>query len=265
MFDAIGFQQVILALADQILLSDKKGTIYQKPDKSLLTEADLAMQTALNLLLPQWINAPVLGEEMSPAEQKAVWEAGQETGFWCIDPIDGTSNFVYNIPYFAVSVAFIQKNRAQIGLIYNPLTKECFYAERGHGAFLNQQRLNTINTQIVIDLKNTLAGIEPYRLEAAWLEKLYQLHPFYFTRNFGSSVLDYCYLAVGRLDTYLHGCQKMWDYAAGALILEEAGGCVGQLGKTSDFWAGDPWEKTIIAAKNPALFEAWRAALPPTF
>lgn len=261
--DHARFQAEICQLADLHLHSAYQDlTISQKPDASLLTSADIAMQHALCQYLPSWKKAPVLGEEIPEAAQLAIWETAQETGFWCVDPIDGTSNFVYGIPYFAVSIAFIAQGCTQLGLVYNPATKECFFARRGQGAFCNQKRLQTDTTRFVADLKDSLAGIEPYRLDSAWLEQLYRQKPFYFTRNFGASVLDYCYLATGRLDTYLHGCQKMWDYAAGALILEEAGGCVGQLGRPMDsFWTGNPWEKTVIAAKTPALFSAWQQVL----
>lgn len=261
-FDRQQFQTKIGQLADLHLLSAYQHlTVAKKPDASLLTSADIAMQQALCHFLPQWKNAPVLGEEIPESDQRTIWETAQDTGFWCVDPIDGTSNFVYGIPYFAVSIAFIHQGRAHLGLVYNPATKECFYAELGKGAFLNQKQLDTATTRLVTNLKESLAGIEPYRLETNWLAQLYAKKPFYFTRNFGASVLDYCYLATGRLDTYLHGCQKMWDYAAGALILEEAGGMVGQLGQNTAFWTGNPWEKTIIAAKTPALFAAWQQAL----
>ncbi len=83
--------------------------------------------------------------------------------------------------------------------------------------------------------------------------------PYASLRNFGASALDWCYTAAGRFDVYVHGNQKLWDYAAGALILEEAGGKLSCL--NGPFDAGAVWERSVIASASPALFEQWQAWL----
>ena len=111
-----------------------------KADGSVLTEADLAAQAALVESLPTLIHAPVLGEEMSAEEQGRVWHAGVH-GLWVIDPIDGTTNFANGIPFFGVAVAYLVSHKTQIGVVYNPVTDEAFYAARGAGAWLNDVSL----------------------------------------------------------------------------------------------------------------------------
>ncbi|MHB1678585.1 MAG: inositol monophosphatase family protein [Sulfuriferula sp.] len=225
----------------------------RKTDGSLFTEADLACQNALMVELSKLAPYPVLGEEMTEAEQTLLWAAGDE-GLWCIDPIDGTSNFVNGIPYFAVSVALMKSGRSILGVIYDPVADEMFYAERGRGAFLNGIPLPVMSRST--DLRHSLAGVELKRISANITAQI-ALHPPYSSqRNFGASTLDWCYTAAGRLDVYLHGGQKLWDYAAGCLILEEAGGQCCTL-THKDFWADQPWQRSVIAALGADLFEEW--------
>lgn len=87
--------------------------------------------------MPAILPCPVLGEEMNPAEQQALWDQAWHDGIWVVDPIDGTTNFVHGLPYFAISVAWMREGRTELGVIYNPVADEMFYAQRGHGAYLN--------------------------------------------------------------------------------------------------------------------------------
>lgn len=225
----------------------------QKGDGSLCTEADLACQNALVAELSRLAPYPVLGEEMTEAEQRRLWDAGHE-GLWCIDPIDGTSNFVNGIPYFAVSVALMKAGRSVLGVIYDPIADEMFYAERGCGAFLNGMALPVMTR--APDLRHSLAGVELKRISNNITAQI-ALHPPYSSqRNFGASTLDWCYVAAGRFDVYLHGGQKLWDYAAGSLILEEAGGRCCTL-THRDFWADQPWQRSVVAALGESLFLDW--------
>ena len=102
----------------------------RKEDGSLFTEADLATQEALAARLPTILPYPVLGEEMTPAEQEALWAANPD-GLWVVDPIDGTTNFIHGLPYFAISVALVQNGRSELGVIFNPVSNEMIYARRG--------------------------------------------------------------------------------------------------------------------------------------
>jgi myo-inositol-1(or 4)-monophosphatase len=133
--------------ADEVMPRYLKVAHQRKSDGSLFTEADLAAQDKLSELLPTIISAPVVGEEMPPEVQTERWQAGEVDGLWCVDPIDGTSNFVHGLPYFALSVAFMRQGRSVMGVVYDPVADEMFCAEKGEGSFLNGERLpiNVVN------------------------------------------------------------------------------------------------------------------------
>lgn len=227
----------------------------RKVDGSLLTEADIAAQHALARRLRAIAPYPVLGEEMTELEQHDVWALGED-GFWCVDPIDGTSNFVNGLPFFAVSVALVRQRRSVLGVVYDPTADEAFHATLGGGAFVNHQRLPLKDPPPT--LARCMAGIELKRIDRALAGRLAREHPFSSQRNLGASTLDWCYVAAGRLHIYLHGGQKLWDYAAGHLILHEAGGVVCTL-EGGDFDAADPWCRSVLAAQTPALLGQWKA------
>ena len=132
---------VKLVAAEEIMPRYMKVAHQRKSDGSLCTEADMATQLALSKKLQAILNVPVLGEEMSTEEQHAIWQAGKG-GLWCIDPIDGTSNFVRGLPYFAISVALLREGNSVLGVVYDPVADEAFAAELGKGAFLGLQVLS---------------------------------------------------------------------------------------------------------------------------
>lgn len=226
----------------------------RKDDGSLFTEADLACQAALQQGLPTILPHPVLGEEMSREEQDTLWHAHQD-GLWVVDPIDGTTNFVNGLPYFALSVALMVGGRSRIGVIYNPVADEMFYAWQGGGAWLDGQPLPL--KRKVNPMGDAVAGIEVKYLRSGKLAaRLNSVAPCGSQRNMGSSTLDWCNLAAGRYDLYLHGGQRLWDYAAGALILEEAGGRLATL-YSDDYWSDAVWNRSAVAALHPELFVQW--------
>jgi len=240
--------------AAEVMPRYRKVAHSRKADGSLLTEADVASQEALVRLLHDIEPVPVVGEEMTADEQAVQWQAGQ-AGLWCVDPIDGTSNFVHGVPYFAVSVALMREGRSVLGAIYAPVADEMFWAVRGHGAFLGDEPL-PIRTEVP-SMKGAFANVDFKRLPRTLGAALVADPPYYSQRNLGASTLEWCYLAAGRLDLYLHGGQKPWDYAAGSLILSEAGGSVGTL-DGEDFWGGPGESRSVVAARDPDLYRAWR-------
>lgn len=193
-----------------------------KADGSLLTEADTAMQGALRSALERsWPEIPLLGEEMSLAQQHERL-ADADRGFWCLDPLDGTSNFAAGLPLFAVSLALVREGHPILGLVYDPIRDESFWAEAGGGAWLNGKRLRIpdaapppAQTVAIIDLK---------RLAPELLSRILVERPYGSQRNLGSCALEWSWLAAGRGHAYIHGGMKLWDHAAGSLVLEEAGG-----------------------------------------
>ena len=225
-----------------------------KADGSCFTEADVAAQTVLLRELYKIHPVAVMGEEMSDQEQEQQWLTGDD-GLWCVDPIDGTSNFLNALPYFAVSVAFMRHGRTVLGVVYNPATDEMFYAEKNKGAYLNGKLLPIKKT--VPAFSSAIANVDLKRLDESLASKVAANPPYASQRNYGACALEWCYTAAGYFDLYLHGGQKPWDYAAGCLILEEAGGH--KCGFNQDeYWTGEPWRRSVIAALDPDLFAQWR-------
>lgn len=229
----------------------------RKADGSLFTEADLATQRRLAEELPTILHGPVLGEEMSGEMQARLWSEGRG-GLWCIDPIDGTTNFINGIPFFAVAIAWLVDHEPRLGLVYNPISDECFYAARGAGAFVNDETLPLRRS--TRRLREAVAGFDFKRVSPHLGDELVARPPYFTQRNFGSSALEWCFLAAGRFDVYMHAGQMLWDYAAGQLILAEAGGCACALGGGT-LAAGPAVKRGVIAAANPLLFAEWRAWL----
>lgn len=245
---------VKLVTAEEIMPRYLKVSHKHKGDGSLCTEADLAAQSSLTRKLQGILNVPVLGEEMTAAEQHALWKEGND-GLWCIDPIDGTSNFVRGLPYFAVSAALIREGKSVLGVVYDPVANEMFAAEQERGAFLNSEKL--VAREAEGTLAQALACVDFKHLKKKLATQLATNPPYSSQRNFGASALDWCYTAMGRNDLYLHGGQKLWDYAAGLLILQESGGhacCI----ENDDFAKCGIWQRSVIAARDEKLFEEWK-------
>ena len=240
---------------DEILPRYLKSARNRKADGSLFTEADMASQQRFSEALPAFLPGAVLGEEMTAAEQAALWRDGAR-GLWCIDPIDGTTNFANGIPLFAVSIAYLIEHEPVIGVVYNPITDESFYAARGAGAFLNGTELPL--RAGATSLRDAVAGVDFKRISHHLGDELAVRPPYYSQRNFGSSALEWCFVAAGRLDVYLHGGQMLWDYAAGRLILAEAGGQAEAL-DGGQLMSGPAIKRGVIAAASPALFAEWSA------
>jgi len=251
-------EQVIAACQavgrEEIMPRYLKVAHERKVDGSILTEADVAAQQALFQRLRAIAPYPVLGEEMTADEQLAAWEMEGEA-LWCVDPIDGTSNFFNGLPFFAISVALIRNKRSVLGVVYDPGAYEAFYAIEGRGAYLNGERL-PLKTPPT-ELKRSMAAIDFKRINRDLAGRIAGEHPFGSQRNLGASTLDWCYVAAGRMHIYLHGGQKLWDYAAGCLILREAGGASCTLDGTP-FTGENPWNRSVLAALTPELLSQWK-------
>lgn len=224
-----------------------------KADGTLFTEADLESQRRFTEELPALLSGAVMGEEMSLDEQSALWDKGK-AGLWCIDPIDGTTNFANGIPFFAVSIAYLVDHEPRFGVVYNPVTDESFYAAKGSGAYLNGTRLPL--RSVASRLEEAVGGVDFKRIDQRLGDELAVHPPYYSQRNFGSSALEWCFVAAGRLDVYLHGGQMLWDYAAGHLILSEAGGTSAAL-DGAPLIARPSLKRGVIAAASAPLFEQW--------
>ena len=241
--------------AQEILLKDFGHSEFEyKDDGSVLTPADLAMQDRLEQELKQhWPQYAILGEEMTDAEQQEVIDRG--VAYWCIDPLDGTSNYAAGLPFFAVSIALIIDQQQYLGLIYDPIRDEMFTAIKGWGAYLNDQLINNQDARSSPG-KPVVAVIDLKRLPEALAVKLVTESIFASQRNIGSSALDWCWMSAGRFDIYLHGGQKLWDYAAGSLIFAEAGGYSISL-DNEDIFRGKLEIRSALACFDENLFNYW--------
>ena len=225
-----------------------------KSDASVVTEADRAAQERLRAeLAARWPGYRLLGEEMSAAEQGALLAAPGD-GLWIVDPLDGTSNFAAGIPFFSVSVALLGPRGVELGVVYDPSRDECFRARRGGGARLGDTLLRPAS--FGLPLERTIAAVDFKRLSADLAVRLAEAPPYASQRSFGSVALDWCWVAAGRFHVYLHGRQKLWDYAAGSLILAEAGGRALTLEGQAVPVAGIT-PRSAVAALDPELFRAW--------
>jgi myo-inositol-1(or 4)-monophosphatase len=193
----------------------------RKADGSLVTAADLGAQRVLIAALDELFpGTRVLGEEMTPEEQRRLLTEA-DAGVWCLDPLDGTSNYACGFPYFAISLALLRDGEAVLGAVYDPVHDECFSAERGAGAWLGGEPLRLASDRT--ELKQCLALVDLKRLTREDISRLGGDAPYRSQRNLGSVALDWCWLAAGRGQLYLHGGQKLWDHAAGRLVAREAG------------------------------------------
>jgi myo-inositol-1(or 4)-monophosphatase len=220
----------------------KKGRI------DLVTAADLEVERGFRALIAaRFPGHVVVGEEAAPAEPP------DARCRWIIDPLDGTTNFAHGLALFCVALALEVDRRVEIGVVYDVVGEELFVAERGAGARLNGVPLRVTPCGVLVDA--LLVTGFPYTVRedrrrqvavfAAFLEEAQAV------RRLGSAALDLCYVAAGRFDGYWEEHVYPWDIAAGALIVEEAGGRVtGLAGQPFDPFRGD------IVASNGALHAA---------
>jgi len=249
---------LVLASKQELLPRFAEVTRAEKPDGSIVTSADIAMQKNIQENLNRlWPEYNFLGEEMTEDEQQSLLN-DSNMGLWCLDPLDGTSNFAAGIPFFAVSLALIINGEVVLGLVYDPVRDECFSAQKGQGAWLNTTRLTA--REFGLPLNRSIAVVDFKRLPAPLAAKLVKHPPYYSQRNFGSVALEWCWLAAGRFQVYLHGRQRVWDYAAGSLILAEAGGHAATL--EDDTPCGMEFKPcSVVVALDSSLFDAWRGWL----
>jgi myo-inositol-1(or 4)-monophosphatase len=198
--------------------------IRYKGEIDLVTEADVAAEKCiLDLLAIRHPDHMILSEESHAAYRDAPQQAG-----WIIDPLDGTTNFAHGFPWFAVSIAYAEKGKSQVGVIYAPMQDELFVACRGYGAWLNGEKMQVSSSATL--LASLLATGFPYDIKEKADEVLSALRKFLArcqgVRRAGAAALDLAYVACGRLDGFWEIHLKPWDTAAGLLLVEEAGGRV---------------------------------------
>lgn len=256
-FDSAGLEQLVdivtRAAREELLPRFARVKRGRKADGSVITEADLVMQQRIAAeLRAHWPDAVFLGEEMAPAEQDAL--LNMDRPLWCLDPLDGTGNFAAGIPFFSVSLALLEHGRSIAGIVYDPIRDECFSALCGKGAALNGTRLTAVPAGL--SLQQAIGMIDFKRLPRELAVRLASAIPYASQRSFGSVALDWCWIAAGRCHIYLHGRQNLWDYAAGHLILQEAGGHATTLSGEAVF-VNALQPRSAVAALDAELFGEW--------
>ena len=245
---------VINAAKQELLPRFAKVEREHKTDGSFVTEADYAVHNRLTeQLSSRWPEFVLLSEEMTSTQQQQALSSGQPV--WCLDPLDGTSNFAAGIPYFAVSLSLIQNGMIKFGLIYDPVRDECFVSQENTVSELNNRALNLKPSGI--DIKQTSAIIDFKRLSDQLACRIIKEKPFSSQRNYGASALDWCWLAAGRGHLYLHGKQNIWDYSAGYQIFTHAGGHACTL-EAETVFSNTLQPRSVIAATDELLFKQWK-------
>jgi myo-inositol-1(or 4)-monophosphatase len=230
--------------------------IQTKGKNDYVTRVDREAEAIISrVLLNKFPRHQILGEECGYSSKKSKY-------LWVIDPLDGTTNFIRGIPHFAISLAFLVNGKAVFGLIYNPLSEERFHAIKDQGAFLNNRR-------IAVSRKKTLRSAfgatgfpfkVPQFLEAYTGTFRSLLSRCQDLRRCGSAALDLAYTACGRYDFFWESHLLPWDFMAGKLIVEEAGG------KTSDFQGQElPLQTSSVLAANKTLYPKILKIISPNF
>ncbi len=161
-----------------------------------------------------------------------------------IDPIDGTSNFIHGIPHFCIAIAKLSNRTISDGIIFNPITNEFYWASKGNGSWLNNQRLRVSNRK---KLEQCVIGASSIEKDLNSLDKLNFLKKNSVSfRNMGSAALDLAYVASGKLDAFWGYNLNLWDIAAGIILAVEAGGTV----TTSNFDKWDIDSRDILASNS---------------
>ncbi len=230
-----------------------KGAGARKKGKiDLVTDADIrSEETVVRLIRGQFPQDSILAEESGEIRQDV-------ERVWIIDPLDGTTNFAHSFPVFAVSIGLQVRREMVLGVVFNPVRKEYYEAVKGRGATLNRQPISVSRTATLQD--SLLATGFPYTIhedpDRVLLNFRKMVTRAQGIRRPGAAALDLCFVAAGILDGFWEEGLKPWDSAAGAIILEEAGGKL----TTYEGLPFSPYEETIVAS-NSLIHDAMIAVL----
>ena len=239
--------------AGQVKKSDIKVKFTNNLVSYVDTTAEKMIIDRLKDLIPQ---AGFIAEEDTN-------ERNEKAGYqWIIDPLDGTTNFLHQLPAYAVSIALAYQNEILLGVVYEVNRSECFWAYKGGGAFRNGEAIQVSGTKTLKDsLLSTGFPYYDFEILNKYLELMKEVLPkTRGLRRLGAAAVDLSYIACGRFDAYWEYSLSPWDVAAGALIVREAGG------KVVDFSGGEDWLfGRQIVAFTPALEREFMAIIQKYF
>jgi myo-inositol-1(or 4)-monophosphatase len=225
-----------------------KATAREKGPRDLVTEADLASQEAIRrVVLQTFPDHDFIGEESFPGESRRPRRSEYR---WIVDPLDGTANYVHGMLSYAVSVALEKNGQIVAGCVFDPELDVSYTSQRGGGALVNGEPIQVSSCQ-TLDQAMIAASLPPHvTRDSPEIARMVEvIHSCQALRRLGSAALNLCYIAQGRLDGYWATSVKIWDIAAGMLIVEEAGGVITSLSSGPvDF--DRPW---LVAAATRKL------------
>jgi myo-inositol-1(or 4)-monophosphatase len=231
-------------------------TVTSKGPKDFVSEVDReAERTIVETLLASYPDHAILAEEGTAKGANADAE-----NVWIIDPLDGTTNFLHGFPQYCVSIALSQRGQVTHGVIYDPVRNDLYTASRGRGAFLNDRRIRVSNRH---HLRDCLIGTGfPFR-DGSYLDTYLRMMKTMIEqtaglRRPGAAALDLAYVAAGFYDGFWEVGLNAWDVAAGSLLIQEAGGLIGDLTGEGDFLHGGQ-----VLAATPKIFAQMVAVLAP--
>lgn len=217
----------------------------EKARFDMVTDADLASQEVVRgMLLAAYPDHGFLGEEGLPSGNS---DAEYR---WVVDPLDGTTNYIHQIPHYCTSVGLERRGELVCGAVYDPIMNECFTAAAGQGAYLNGKRISVSKIADVAEAVTVVSfpsHLEPGARELVEFGRV--VSSCQAVRRTGSAALNLSYVAAGRFDSYWGGAHKPWDIAAGALFVIEAGGIITGYG-AEPFRLEEPW---LVASSTLTL------------
>jgi len=211
-----------------------------KPDNSLVSDIDISAEAKIHeIITTVFPNHAFWGEEGGKSHQES-------PNLWIVDPLDGSHNFLQDIPIFTMSIAYVENGELKVGVIHDPLHGELFWAEKGKGSFVNNESIHVSSES---EFSDTTVGFTrgPHKENKMLLGRIYSTvgSEVRNTRILGSAALHFAYVASGRFDALVNIGNHPWDFAAGILLISEAGGKVTDLvGNELNF------EKDKIIASN---------------
>jgi len=200
--------------------------ITEKGLNDFVTTVDFqAEKLVTDIILKEFPDHSILAEETGLSDQQSPY-------MWIIDPLDGTKNYIHNIPVFGVSIALMHEGEVILGVVFHPAADELFWAEKNKGAFLNGDRIHVSEHE---HLQNALLATGfPHRKKTYILRYLQLFEQLFLAasdlRRMGSAAIDMVYVACGKMDGFFELGLSIWDLAAGEIIVREAGG------RVTDFW-----------------------------
>ena len=241
----------------QILLEEfgRSHEIRNKGLRDIVTETDLAAQAkAIEIIGSQYPDHGIWAEEVGQTPD------GASDYCWIVDPLDGTTNYARGVPCFSVSIALSHWGEVIVGVVYDPLRDQLFRAQRGQGAYLNDDRIQVSAAERLMDAVIGLDWAREQKLRSQMAQLVAEIAPGVWTlRSTGSAALGLCSVAAGWTDAYFHLSLKPWDVAAASVIIQEAGGAISDL-------AGLPWRPSSggCLASNGLIHKAMLNLLTET-